>query len=241
MVPVPLTVDEATAAWSAMARHAEWTVDVGERSDMSAVADATTNIGAAAGAAPDSPAESDSVVPDLVAAAREGDREAQRRLFDAYHPELYRYVYRLTRNTDLADDLTQETFYRALRDMRRLRHNAAFRTWLYRTATNLVRDRAARTEHAWRVNDNQAALAAVPDPEADVTRSLEQADLAAAVERAVANLSPEHRQVVVLHHLQGLPVEDIAQVVGVRPGTVKSRLARARAILRRNLTPFVED
>ncbi len=171
----------------------------------------------------------------VVALARAGDRAAQRRLFDAWQAPLYNYLRQMTRDDDAAADLTQETFVRAFRNLPRLRHEEAFRGWLYRIAHNLVRDRVAQPPVEPLDETNEP-----PDPRSAVELRLEQQELRDAVDGALATLPAAHREVVVLHHLQGLDVDAIAATLRVPSGTVKSRLARARETLRRKLTPFVE-
>jgi len=174
----------------------------------------------------------------LVAQARSGDRVAQRELFERFAPGVYGYLLRMTRDAEQAADLTQDTFVKALARLPRLREPAAFATWVFRIAHNAARDRAARASEE---QLDEAVATSLPDPRGDVERAVLGAALAAAVDEAVAGLRPEHREVVVLHHLQGLDVERAAQVVGVPVGTVKSRLARARETLRRRLSPWLEN
>lgn len=180
----------------------------------------------------------DGEAPERIARARSGDRAAQRLLFECWRGPIYNYLRQMARDDELAADLTQETFVRAYRHLPRLRHEAAFRAWLFQIAHNLVRDRVAGAATVALDEDDPAYG---PDPHGDGARQLERAELAAHVGRAVAALSPEHREVVVLHHFEALEVEEIARLLRVRPGTVKSRLARAREQLRRRLAPYVED
>ena len=81
----------------------------------------------------------------------------------------------------------------------------------------------------------------LPDTGADVEEGALRAELAGVVQQALAGISPEHRAVVVLHHVEGMAVDDIARTLGVAVGTVKSRLHRARAELRRRLAHYVEQ
>ncbi len=171
----------------------------------------------------------------LVERARTGDRGAQQALFEVWQMPVYNYLKQMTRDPDAAADLTQETFVRALGNLRRLRHDGAFRSWLFQIAHNLVKDRAAAPLVELDEDPPETA-----DPAAGPETSLERDELKSAVDRAVAGLSAEHREVVLLHHLRGLEVDEIAHSLRLPAGTVKSRLARARGILRRRLAPYVE-
>ncbi len=173
----------------------------------------------------------------LVAPARGGDRVARQRLFEVLHPGLRRYLLHMTRDDQRADDLTQEAFARALTALPRLREDGAFRGWLFQIASNLLRDEAARATEL--LTDDEATLDR-PDPSADPSRRLLRAELATVIRDAVAALPPDQRAVVVMHHFEGLEVSAIAQALGLREGTVKSRLGRGREVLRRRLTPWME-
>ncbi len=171
----------------------------------------------------------------LVARALEGDRAAQRSLFEQHQVEVYNYLRRRLRDDEAAADAAQTTFVRAFQHLGSLRSTRSFRSWLFQIACNLVRDRAAIPP----VQPLDEAADA-PDPAADPAARVAQAELAAVVDRAVATLTEPHQEVVVLHHLQGLEVSEVAAALGLAEGTVKSRLARAREILRRRLAPYVE-
>ena len=175
----------------------------------------------------------------LVARARTGDRAAQRVLFEQHQSGVYNYLRSLVQDDHTAADLTQETFVKALGGLPRLRQAAAFTGWLYRIARNQARDHlnAAGTRRAASVEAE--TLADVPDPRGDASTALAASELSATVGSAVDSLSAEHREVVLLHHLQGYEVDAIAGLLGLRVGTVKSRLARAREALRRKLTPYL--
>jgi RNA polymerase sigma-70 factor (ECF subfamily) len=147
----------------------------------------------------------------------------------------------------LAADLTQETFIRVYRSLPELRDARAFQSWLYRIAANIVRDERKRArlptvslDELVEGKEGEAAEREFADWSDNPERKLVQQELSQAVDCAVASLSPEHREVIVLHHLRGLEVRDVARVLQIAEGTVKSRLGRARAILRRKLAPLVE-
>jgi RNA polymerase sigma-70 factor (ECF subfamily) len=179
--------------------------------------------------------------------ARQGDAEAFRALFGAYQGIVYRIALRMVGDADDAADLTQETFIRVYRQLSGLRDVALFGRWVRMIATNLCRD------HLKRARPTIYSLDAPPPGTHDLsewefpspTENGEQLAIADAVKTAMATaigaLSPDHRAVLVLHHLEGLPVDEIARTLRVPIGTVKSRLARARAEMKKHLEPYLGD
>lgn len=182
----------------------------------------------------------------LVQRAQAGEVEAFRLLFERYYKRIYNTVYPIVGNASDAEDVVQEAFVKAYQALESLREGQAFLAWLYRIALNLarnaVRDRRAQLwesldEHiTWGDDSLERQVAdSAPEP-ADV---MEEREVQEVVRKAIATLSPAHREVIVLHHLQGLSVEEIAGIVGCSVGTVKSRLSRGRDALRRKLRSYV--
>ncbi|MHB9026102.1 MAG: RNA polymerase sigma factor [Armatimonadota bacterium] len=181
----------------------------------------------------------------LVSRACHGDQAAFRQLFETYSPLVYRIAYRMLESPDDAADLTQDVFVRAYERLPCLRDGQAFHAWITRMTMNMAHDRLRKRR------PNQLSLDAPPPGReegvewalADESPGSEERVLAGEfserVQGALAKLSPEHRAVVVLHHLEGMPVEEIGRILGVPTGTVKSRLARARAELKRRLEGYV--
>jgi RNA polymerase sigma-70 factor, ECF subfamily len=174
---------------------------------------------------------------NLVAQARDGDSEAFACLVRRYHVPLIHFVQRMTGSQQDAEDLAQETFIRVYRHLGRLEPQAKFSTTLFAIGRNLtlnfLRDSKRRgryqTHSLTRDDETDRLLEARTPGPAQVARHQE---IDAFIERALAMLSPEHREVLVLRELQGLDYAAIATVVGCRKGTVKSRIARARDHLR---------
>jgi RNA polymerase sigma-70 factor (ECF subfamily) len=183
---------------------------------------------------------------DLVARARAGEVDAFEALYRAHQGGIYTFIRSQVREAELAADLTQDTFVRAWESLPRLRQAGAFQGWLYRIARNLVRDQA-RSGHA-RLETVESALTGEDDAglhepasEGDGPEDvLVSKEMRGEIWRALGSLSPEQRDAVVMHHMQGMGTSEIAKVMGVRPGTVMSRLARARDALRKQLSGYVE-
>jgi len=186
-------------------------------------------------------------VTDWVRRAQEGDVRAFEQLFQQYQRGIYNTVYQMVRNDADAADLTQEVFVRAYRALPRLQTPEAFTSWLYRIAVNLsrnwLRDRGrVRVESLELPGDDgeEGNTREIADPSGDPASLAQTKDMQEWVRKAIAGLSPDHRAVVTLHHLEGISVEEIAQMMDCSIGTVKSRLSRARDHLKRKLAGYVE-
>jgi RNA polymerase sigma-70 factor (ECF subfamily) len=154
----------------------------------------------------------------LVEQARGGDHAAFTDLIDLEGDRCYAIAYRILRDRDRAADAVQQAWLTAWRELTTLRDPARFTAWLHRLLVH-----ACYAEHRRRSRWNEQVAMLEDDAPAgfDPTRVVEVRD---ALERAFADLSAEHRAVVVLHHYAGLPLEDVALAVGAPVGTVKSRL-----------------
>ncbi len=174
---------------------------------------------------------------------KRGDAAAFERLVAERSGEIYGLLYRLTENGEEARDLTQETFLRAFLSIQSFRGEADLRTWIYRIAINQARNRwrwwrRRRREATVSIDSpNSAPLAA--KLQADRLDSPEQEALAhereRVLRRALSNLKGVYREAVILRDIEGLTYEEVATTLNISVGTVKSRLARGRAELRRKL------
>lgn len=173
---------------------------------------------------------------DLVRAAQGGDPAAFAEIVRHFQRPIYRIAWGLTRSPSDADDLAQETFVRAYQAIGRFRAGEPLYPWLSRIAVNLAyslfRRRRRRPETSIEpLVEAGRQWAADDDPLENAARSERHARLAAAFDE----LSPEHQAVLTLRVVEDLSYEEIAQALGVPPGTVMSRLSRARAELRSRL------
>jgi RNA polymerase sigma factor (sigma-70 family) len=178
----------------------------------------------------------------VVARAQAGEAQAFERLFRDHHVRVYNLVYHVLRDRAEAEDVTQRAFVRAWEELPRLRDAGAFPSWLNRIAVNLARD-AARSPAARTASgeDPEPVLERAADGSAAPSDDLLAQERDAEVHRAIGSLPDHQREVVVMHHLQGTPVQEVAQQLGLALGTVLSRLARGREALRRKLAPYVEQ
>ncbi len=187
---------------------------------------------------------------DLVALAQAGDRTAFNRLVLAHQNRILTLCVRLLGDRHDGEDAAQEAFVKAYRGLKRFKGEAMFSTWLYRIAVNACRNR--RRSWSSRLRSRSSSLDAPSGPDTDGpprelgdTRMTPDKDLrrhriAAQVKAALQQLSPIHRELIVLRDMQGKSYEEIACIVGVSLGTVKSRLARARDAMRERLEGVVD-
>jgi RNA polymerase sigma-70 factor (ECF subfamily) len=165
----------------------------------------------------------------LVERAQRGDREAFAVLADASIDRLYNLAQLMLADADLAEDAVQEALIASWRDLRSLRDPDRFTPWLHRILIRCVY-RAARNER--RQGDIRNIAPSLGGTTPDQARELEDRD---EIDRAFRRLKADHRAVLVAHHYLGLSDEDAADVLGVPPGTFKSRLHRATAAMRAEL------
>ncbi|MHB0939571.1 MAG: RNA polymerase sigma factor [Armatimonadota bacterium] len=181
----------------------------------------------------------------LVGRAQAGDQAAFRQLFETYGPLVYRVAARMVGEEDAAD-LTQDVFVRAYQRLGSLHDGQAFHAWITRLAVNVAHDHLRRRKpQAFSLDapppgTEEGSEWQLPSDAPTAEHQLLSGELCAQIQNALGALSPDHRAVVVLHHLEHLPVEQIAETLGVPIGTVKSRLARARAELKKVLAEYLE-
>jgi RNA polymerase sigma-70 factor (ECF subfamily) len=174
--------------------------------------------------------------PELIARVVAGDRLAARELYDTHAERVFRLAFRLTGESELARELTQETFIRAFAQLGRFRGESALSTWLHRVTISVVSNamRKVKRFRARETDLDEAGLMAVEGRAADP-------DLRDKLHRAIDELPEIYRTTFVMHDVEGYTHEEIANVLGVAEGTCKSRLSVARAQLREKLKPFAKE
>jgi RNA polymerase sigma-70 factor (ECF subfamily) len=187
----------------------------------------------------------------LLEAIRRGDADAFDAMAREVSPKLFRFALHLTGRREEAEDLVQETLVRALPALRKFEGRAQLSTYLARALANLWKNRLrsrgrSRIVEWFRAAGSGRGKAAgaddetpfdPPDASPSPLAALEAEDRAAAVRSALSRLDPERRMILLLREVEELSYEEIAEITDVPVGTVRSRLARAREDLRRELSP----
>jgi RNA polymerase sigma-70 factor (ECF subfamily) len=174
----------------------------------------------------------------LIAATLAGDSAAFGQLVGLYQDRLYNSLLRVVGSAEDAGDIVQDAFVQAYVKLDTFRGSSAFYTWLYRIAFNLAMSHARRGRKTTSLDDMKSSMGSEavdgqPPPEA----SMEQREQVEMVHAALAELSTEYRTILVLREIDGCRYEEIAKILDMPVGTVRSRLFRARLALREELAP----
>jgi RNA polymerase sigma-70 factor (ECF subfamily) len=179
----------------------------------------------------------------LIHACCAGETEAFGVLVRRYQDRLFPTLLRLCGNTEDAHDLLQDAFLRAYQKLHHFHGESAFYTWIYRIAVNLYLSQRRKRSNR-RANDSRGAESFDPPDDfsqSDPSLPLVQAERDDQIQEALNALAPDHRAVVVLKEIDGLRYEEIASILKIPVGTVRSRLHRAREELRKLLRGLFEE
>ena len=188
----------------------------------------------------------------IVAELQAGSEDAFAWLIAQYHQPIYSVVARVLTDPADAPDVTQDVFIKVFRNIRSFHGESSLRTWMYRIALHEAsnqrrwwfrhKGREVTIEAQRHVDREEAALClkdTLVDEQISPFECAANAEIRAQVEEALRNVPEPFRTVVVLRDLEGLAYDEIAEILGARMGTVKSRLMRGRAVLKQNLAGFV--
>ena len=164
---------------------------------------------------------------ELLARVVTGDRQAFESVMRSHEDRVFSVCLRILGDRERALDATQDTFLTVFRKARQFEGRSAVGTWIYRIAVNTCYDQLRKTQR--RPTERLPEHVDPSDPGAE--QAIESAGLRPEIEKALGTLSPDFRDVVVLSDLEGLPLPEVAEVLGVPVGTVKSRLFRGRRLL----------
>jgi RNA polymerase sigma-70 factor (ECF subfamily) len=183
---------------------------------------------------------------ELVLKAQDGDVRAFDELVERYHDRIYNLTYNMTSNREDAEDLTQEIFVKAFKALPRFKGKSSFYTWLYRIAINkTINYRKKRNRNRPISLDQFDQEIKTDETYHDLTakgsplRNINLTELQQKLNAAMQTLSEKHRAVLVMHDMQGIPHDEIAKVVGVSSGTIRSRLFYARRQMQTELAEFM--
>ena len=170
----------------------------------------------------------------LIRQVQHGDTDAFELLVAAYEKTVYNVALQMTGNREDAQDLTQEAFFKAYNSLSSFRGESKFSSWLYRIVSNLCLDfkrrQSRRPSSSLTVEDDEGETLQldIADESQSPEVLLERKLTRDAVRRGLAELPDEQRQILLLREIQGLSYDEIADAMGLEPGTVKSRIFRAR-------------
>ena len=175
----------------------------------------------------------------IVAQARRGDLSAFEELVTRYEKRVYAIALRSSGSPEDAADITQEVFLKAWRSMESFRGDSGFSTWLFRITMNMCVDHARRRQTQPQtqplVQGEEDDERPIPDTAPTPEEHLENSELGRELAAALDEVSDEHRRIVLLRDVSGMSYTEIAEVLEISEGTVKSRLSRARIALRKIL------
>jgi len=174
---------------------------------------------------------------ELVRRSKDGDEEAFEALVNAYKTKVFNMAYSLTRNRDAADDLAQEVFIKAYFALPKFKEKSRFGTWLYRIAANHTKDYLRRIGPLKLVSFEE--ITAIPAEKDNgilqKEKEQEQEQKRKIVHAALDTLPEKYRIIISFRDMQGMAYAEISRILNISPGTVDSRLHRARKMLRRKV------
>lgn len=182
---------------------------------------------------------------ELVGFARAGSEQAYRELLGRYQRPLFSLIYRMVRDRELAEDLAQETFVKVFNHLDKYNPKFKFSSWIFKIGSNLAIDTLRKRElptvsldgsrHATTDDEVAATRIAVASEDENPEELLMARELGAEIEEAIGRLRPEYQTAVLLRHVEGRPYEEIAEIMEIPLGTVKTYIHRARNELKESL------
>jgi RNA polymerase sigma-70 factor (ECF subfamily) len=187
---------------------------------------------------------------EIVALARAGEEAAYRELIRRYERPLFSLLFRMVRDRELAEDLEQETFVKALNAIESYRPEFKFSSWIFKIANNAAIDHLRRREldtlslegspQAETPEAIEATALQIGGRQESPLAEVEARELGGQIEAAIAQLRPEYRSCILLRHVEGRAYEEIAEILNLPLGTVKTYIHRARNELRQALAHLRE-
>ena len=190
--------------------------------------------------------ESDS---ELIERCKNGDMSAFDQIVQRYEVPLLNFIIRYIGDPESAEDLTQETFIRIYKNVKRYRKDKAeFRTWMYRIAANLCKNELRNRGRRSRImvnsvsadDDSGDAIENAVDTTAGPDRQLEEKERQELLSQAISSLPDKLRTALILRDVQGMSYEEVSEIVGKPLGTVKSRINRARLMLKDRMAEYAQ-
>ena len=196
------------------------------------------------------PAQADVSDLDLVTRCQGGDTEAFDELVSRYRTRVFGMIYNMVHSEQDAWDLAQDSFVKAWKSIKRFRGRSTFYTWVYRIVMNVtidwlrkkqIKGGGAEFDDAIQLKEVEPASKTVPKSEALPHERMEQSEIRARIDKAIAQLSPEQRAVILMKEIEEMQYHEIAETLGCSIGTVMSRLFYARKKLQNLLKDVYEN
>lgn len=181
----------------------------------------------------------------LVKRCLSGEKEALEEFVNLFQKPIFNLAYRLCGDRDSAEDIAQESLIRALENLKHFKGESSLYTWLYRITTNIFYDHLRqRKELSYDQmvygEEEETTGLELPDEETSVEKEVERRDIQEIVRREIEKIPSYYRTVLVLYDIEGFSYEEICQILQKPLGTVKSRLNRARQLLKQRLEKYRE-
>jgi RNA polymerase sigma-70 factor (ECF subfamily) len=187
---------------------------------------------------------------DIAALAKQGREAAFRELVRRYERPVFSLIFRMVRDREIAEDLAQDTFIKVLNNIDRYRPEFKLSSWLFKIANNVAIDHLRKRQletvsmegspHAATASEIEATSFEIAAQQESALDEMEAKELGSSIERAIAALRPEYRSCIMLRHVEGRSYEEIAAILDLPLGTVKTYIHRARHELREALTEVRE-
>lgn len=172
---------------------------------------------------------------ELMKLVQDGDFSRAAEIFDRYSGRIYNFAYRFLKNSEAAEDATQEVFVKMMKYAKQFHGDAKLSTWLFSITANLCRDYLRKAENKHK--EGEETLLTLPANQSySPERSLEMRQNEERVQKALQSLTPEQREAILLSRYQGLSYAEIAQIAGCSEGAVKTRVFRAMETLKKLLS-----
>src|SRR5438445_9866735 len=172
---------------------------------------------------------------ELMRIVQAGDFSPASEIYDRYSSRIYNFAYRFLKNSEAAEDATQEVFVKMLKHANQFHGDAKLSTWLFSITANWCRDYLRKADN--KAKEAEDVLISLPAPaELSPERMLERRESEQRIQKALAVITPEQREAILLSRYQGLSYAEIAQISGCSEGAVKTRVFRAMETLKRALS-----
>ncbi len=179
---------------------------------------------------------------EIIKRARDGDEKAFEYIVKKYQNRVANLIFKIIGDQDIVEDLTQEVFLRVMESLKDYKFGSAIYTWIYRITVNICIDEIRKRQRSRAYSlDNILSQNPKSEPSySPVERTFERREMREIIENAISKLPTEYKTVIVLREFEDLSYEEIAKILKIRVGTVKSRIFRARKLLAEYLKEYKE-